>query len=231
MIPDQFANYFLASAGAGAALIGLLFVAISIRPEHTFGVGAHPVRRGVASGAFTALTNAFFISMFALIPQTNVGLIALFVGMIDAVFTVRLARGLLHRPGGQRAETATWGAWWRLAVTLILSVVLYVYEAMLGETLLRQPHNNGAIVGICYVMVWVYAVGLARAWELLGGPGGGMSTWLNPLRTLEEAPSPPAAAPGEEAPAAPVSPSAATAPTGAAPAATPATATRPDRPS
>jgi hypothetical protein len=45
MVPTDFANYFLASAGAGAALIGLLFVAISINTERTFGREAQPVRQ------------------------------------------------------------------------------------------------------------------------------------------------------------------------------------------
>jgi hypothetical protein len=35
MVPTDFANFFLSTAGAGAALIGLLFVAISINPERT----------------------------------------------------------------------------------------------------------------------------------------------------------------------------------------------------
>jgi hypothetical protein len=85
VVPDTFANYFLASAGAGAALIGLLFVAVSINPARTFGDGAHPLRQGVASAAFTALVNAFFVSLSALIPLTNVGTIALAVGLMDNV--------------------------------------------------------------------------------------------------------------------------------------------------
>lgn len=186
MIPDQFANFFVASAGAGAALIGLLFVAISIRPENTLGDRAHPLRKGVASGAFTALTNAFFVSMFALIPQSNLGVVALFVGLIDVLVTVRLGRGLRRGPRRAREEEPSWGAWWRMVVTLVLTAGIYAYEAMMGATLLRQPHDSGAVVGLCYVMILVYAIGLGRAWELLGGPGGGISTWLNPLRRLDD---------------------------------------------
>jgi len=40
MVPDVFINFFIASAGAGGALIGLLFVAISIAPESTIMTGA-----------------------------------------------------------------------------------------------------------------------------------------------------------------------------------------------
>jgi hypothetical protein len=33
MVPPEFANFFIASASAGAALVGLLFVAVSLAPE------------------------------------------------------------------------------------------------------------------------------------------------------------------------------------------------------
>ncbi len=36
MVPPEFTNLFIASASAGAALVGLLFVAVSIAPEHIF---------------------------------------------------------------------------------------------------------------------------------------------------------------------------------------------------
>jgi hypothetical protein len=42
MVPDDLANFFLASASAGAALIGLLFVAIAINPGRTLGRTAAP---------------------------------------------------------------------------------------------------------------------------------------------------------------------------------------------
>jgi hypothetical protein len=195
MISNQFANYFLASAGAGAALIGLLFVAISVRPEHTLGGGAHPVRKGVASGAFTALTNAFFVSMFALIPQTNVGVIAMIVGVVDVVITLRLGRETLSDHRRTSGKKRRWGTLARYAVTLIGSVTLYAFEAFTGLALLLHPHEGGNIIGLAEILLGVYAIGLARSWELLGGPSSGVSRWLNPLQDLEDAPPAPVTAP------------------------------------
>src|SRR5258708_6825442 len=63
MSPGAFTNFFLASAGAGAALVGLLFVAVSVAPEQPFAPGSAPERRGVATAAFIALANAFFVSL------------------------------------------------------------------------------------------------------------------------------------------------------------------------
>jgi hypothetical protein len=62
VVPAEFANFFLASSGAAAALAGLLFVAISVAPENLVQRGAPAERQGVAASVFAALLNAFFIS-------------------------------------------------------------------------------------------------------------------------------------------------------------------------
>jgi hypothetical protein len=198
MTPEIFANYFLASAGAGGALIGLLFVAVSIHPEYTLGGDAHPVRRGVASGAFTALTNAFFVSMSALIPLTNVGGIAVVVGVVDVFITLQLGLDLLQRARTVRAQSGRWGAMVRVIATLLVSVALYGYEGIIGVGLLLHPRDVGLTLSLAELLLGVYAVGLARAWELLGGPGGMIARLLNPLQDLEEAPPTPGAAPADE---------------------------------
>src|SRR6266699_1229531 len=73
VVPPEFANFFIASAGA--ALVGLLFVAVSIAPEQMVTRRAPMERPAVAGSAFTALMNAFFISLVALIPHFNVGFV------------------------------------------------------------------------------------------------------------------------------------------------------------
>src|SRR5262249_59061145 len=62
MVPSDFNAYFSASATAAAALVGLLFVAISLAPESTVARSAPLRRRAIAVSAFTGLLNAFFIS-------------------------------------------------------------------------------------------------------------------------------------------------------------------------
>src|SRR5437588_9920681 len=73
VVPPEFANFFIACASAGGALVGLLFVAISIAPEQIVTPRAPLERQAVAGSAFTALVNAFFISLVALIPHFSVG--------------------------------------------------------------------------------------------------------------------------------------------------------------
>ena len=54
MVPEAFHDYFLATSGAGAALVGLLFVAVSIAPERTVMSGAPVERRAVATSAYSS---------------------------------------------------------------------------------------------------------------------------------------------------------------------------------
>src|SRR5437762_10203432 len=90
MVPAAFETFFLASSGASAALIGLLFVAVSIAPERVFGSDAEAVRQAQALSAFTALANAFFISMSSLIPHIQIWLVVTIVAIPSAMQTLAL---------------------------------------------------------------------------------------------------------------------------------------------
>jgi hypothetical protein len=76
MVPSAYDAYFTAAATAGAALIGLLFVAVSVRDETIFGPEAIPGGEALAITAFTCLVNSFVVSLLALIPRTNIGIAA-----------------------------------------------------------------------------------------------------------------------------------------------------------
>jgi hypothetical protein len=55
VVPDDFTGYFAAAATAAGALIGLLFVAASLRPETILGRDAPPAAKAISGSAFTAL--------------------------------------------------------------------------------------------------------------------------------------------------------------------------------
>lgn len=82
MVPAAFQNYFTVSTQTSAALVGLLFVAVSLAPERTVMAGAPVERRAVALSAYTALLNAFFLSLVATLPRTNLGTAALPLSVI-----------------------------------------------------------------------------------------------------------------------------------------------------
>jgi hypothetical protein len=73
MVPGVYDAYLAAMATAAAALIGLLFVAVSVRDDTIFGPNAMPGGEALAITAFTGLVNSFVVSLLGLIPKINIG--------------------------------------------------------------------------------------------------------------------------------------------------------------
>jgi hypothetical protein len=79
MVPQDFHEFFLGSATVSGALIGLLFVAVSVAPERLVSRTAPAEPQVIAASALTAFTNTLFVSLAALIPGVNVGAVAIAV--------------------------------------------------------------------------------------------------------------------------------------------------------
>jgi hypothetical protein len=94
MVPESYAGYFAAGASAAAALIGLLFVAISLRPDSVLGDDAPAGGRALAGRGITSLVNAFFLSFLALIPRISLGYPAVVLSLLAILQSIRLHRRL-----------------------------------------------------------------------------------------------------------------------------------------
>lgn len=173
MVPPEFANFFIASAGA--ALVGLLFVAVSIAPEQMVTRRAPMERQAVAGSAFTALINAFFISLVALIPHFNLGSLVVPFSAMCLLTSLIQAGQLLPLCKG-------WKSLLRLAFLALLSVALYGLELLNGFQLLTAPSQAGIVFGLVWCLIGAFAVGLIRAWELLGAHRYGLLGWLSRFR-------------------------------------------------
>jgi len=77
MVPSAYDAYFTAAATGAATLIGLLFVAVSLRDETIFGRNAIAGGEALALTAFGGLVNAFVVTLLGLVPNTNIGFAAL----------------------------------------------------------------------------------------------------------------------------------------------------------
>jgi hypothetical protein len=188
LVPGSFANFFVATSSAGGALIGLLFVAVSINPDRTFGPTAPHERQSVAANAFTGLIVAFFVSTDALVPDSNVAGICLFMSALGIISSARLGIRLVRYQVRQRVRRSP--LWVRLvrALTMVVgSLIIYGFLAFSGVSLLHQPSDRNALDAVATLVVVCYGLGLFRAWELLGGPRQGLSNWLNPLLDLDDA--------------------------------------------
>lgn len=162
MIPAAYSNFLVASTQASAALIGLLFVAVSIAPERVFGAGSEGARRAMALSSFTALANIFFISSGSLIPDLTFGVIV----VVAAGVALSQTLSLLTLAGSWRRE----GTFFRGLALFLVSAGLYTYQIVVGVQLLYNPASPGLLTAIESLMLGIFAVGLARAWELLGAP-------------------------------------------------------------
>jgi hypothetical protein len=174
MVPLSFQPFFVASTGAAAALIGLLFVAVSVRPESVFGENAQAQHTLMASASFTALLNAFFISLGALIPGANLGIFAAVLGPIAILNSLTLGADIFRRRSDRRAKLE--------AVPLVaVALIIYGFELDSAFALLRTPGDVSAVTNMVALLLGVYVYGVARAWQLLGGGSRSVLTLIIPL--------------------------------------------------
>ena len=113
MVTGDFIGYFAAAGTAAGTLIGLLFVAVSLRPDSVLGAGAPPAAQAVAGSAFIALVNSFFVSLVAVIPHTSLGYVAAVMAVASLWYTLRLHRG----PAG--SQTA-----WRQLLSVVADLLV-----------------------------------------------------------------------------------------------------------
>lgn len=159
-IPQQYANFLTASTQASAALIGLLFVSVSIAPERVFGRQAEATRQALAVSSFTALANVFFVSFGSLIPDIPLGPLVMIPGVVATGQNLLLLRLL---PQWRREHTMIRGL-----LLLLVGATIYGYEIAIGVRLWLTPSDTAAMTFLLELLLGAYAIGLARAWELLG---------------------------------------------------------------
>jgi len=164
MIPAAFSTYFATIAGAGAALVGLLFVAISVAPEQTVRPEAPLERQAMATSCFIALSNPFVIALMALIPSFGidaVGMTTFAVSMVGLFNTLILGRFLV----GQFSD---WRNVLRRVVFVLVSLALYGGEFYVGTLLIHAATAVAALTWLAVLLVGLNIFGLSRAWDLLG---------------------------------------------------------------
>jgi len=162
MVPDTFHDFFLGSAGAAGAFAGLLFVAISVAPHATLVDTAPFERRAAAAGAFSGLLNAFFVSMIAMLPGTSLGPAASTFGGLGEVATLSFLVELVLKRARLRRLVYEIGL-------LLVALFLYGVELADGIAFTRAPGETHYVGSIAAVILGLYALSIARAWQLLGG--------------------------------------------------------------
>jgi hypothetical protein len=184
MAPEGFTEFFLASAGTGGAFVGLLFVAISIGPQRTFGdsVVMGAPRQHLAEAAFLTLLNGFIVSSLALIPEVRLGWVTLVLGVVGIIAALHLSWlfARFHRHGTTRYPP--WRDLVRVVSLSFIATVVFAIESLVGLRLILRPTDVDSYRWLGAIIIGLYALGMLRAWTLLGDPQYGWSGWLNPLQ-------------------------------------------------
>ena len=167
MVPDNVHDFYLGSAGVAGALIGLLFVAISVSAERLSGDGAQ-VHRIRAAAALTAFLNTLAVSLFALIPGNMIGPTAVAAGGSGILFVMASLLSLV------RLRQVRWGTI-RDALFLVGLTVVFVFQILQGADLLDRPGDADAVNTIAILVIVCFLVGISRSWELIGGPSFGFT--------------------------------------------------------
>jgi hypothetical protein len=168
VVPDGLHDFFVASGGVAGALIGLLFVALSVASERLSrpGPGAqlHRIR---AAAALTAFVNALVVSLFSLVPGHKIGPAASALAIIGLVFVVAALLSLIRGHGVQRHT-------WHDGVFLVGLVVTFVLQFTQALDVIRHPDDSGAANTIAILVIVCFVIGISRSWELIGAPSIGI---------------------------------------------------------
>src|SRR5947209_5524814 len=116
-------DFFLAAAGASAALLGLLFVGVSINLA-AIGAEERIDLRARAAQAFVNLVLVLVISLIMLIPDPDPDSIAITLGVVAAFALVRVVRNVATAVSGRQRQQISISTLRRIGWTLVADVVL-----------------------------------------------------------------------------------------------------------
>lgn len=207
MVPADFHEFFAASAGVAGALIGLLFVAISVAGDRLARSEAPAqVHRIRAVAALTAFTNSLTVSLWALIPTEQIGIVSSVVATVGLLFVAASLLSLVRL--GQVRATA-WSATFLigLAVAFALSFIrlrqrdattrdatfliglaaTFVFQLYAGIDLDVKTNDPSMVENIAIVVTICFLLGIFRSWELIGGPSIGFTHEVTALLRAETA--------------------------------------------
>lgn len=161
----HYESFFITSAGASAAILGLLVVAVSVVNADDANATTRELRTVLAGSAFVALVDIFMVSMVALTGGSVVfGLSSLAMAAVGLLATRRLI------PRAKRAGNFSRDFRAREVNIAFASISVGAYSVQLGlaVALLANTQNATLLHALVLVVVALYCSALGRAWVVTG---------------------------------------------------------------
>lgn len=162
---SPYEDFFIASAGASAAILGLLVVAVSVVNADDGNATTRENRTVLAGSAFVALVDIFLVSVVALTGgPVSFGLSSLATAAIGLLATRRLV------PRAKRAGNFSRGFRTRRLNIAFAAISAGSYSVQFGlaVALLADTRSAGLQHALVLVIVALYCSALGRTWEVTG---------------------------------------------------------------
>ena len=161
MVPEGYHEFFVASAGVAGALIGLLFVAISVNPT---AATSGPVRQRLRpAAALAAFLNPLFVSLVALLPENDLSGAFVALALVATVAVLGLLLFVVLEMRGEGVRPLL-----RTLITLVVQLGYSVAQLVAALVLSNDPSQRGAVRVIAVTVIISFSVGIDRSWEFVG---------------------------------------------------------------
>jgi hypothetical protein len=178
VIPQEYHEFFAATAGATGALIGLLFVAVSVHPGQARQAQTRVTFHNRASAALLVFTNALVLSLAALVPGTTLGWWAIVMSASVLIFAAATIRSIVANARHPSRRQGSLGV--VIALLIIAGFELYAGIRLVVDT------DFAAVSTLSYVIIGDLGVGISRAWQLVGLRDTGLLTSLRILAGIAQ---------------------------------------------
>ena len=161
----HYESFFITSAGASAAILGLLVVAVTVVNADDANTTTRELRTVLVGSAFVALVDIFIVSIVALTGGSVVfGLSSLAMATVGLLAT----RGLI--PRAKRAGNFSRSSRTRTLniAFALLSVAVYSVQLGLAVALVANAQSAELQHALVLVIVALYCSALGRAWVVTG---------------------------------------------------------------
>jgi hypothetical protein len=165
---SRYQDFFIASSGASAAILGLLVVAVSIVNSDDDDPQTRERRTVLAGSAFLALVDVFLVSIVSMTGGAVVfGISSLVMSVVGLLATSRLM------PRARRAGNFSPGFPTRKLNIAFAAISAGGYSVQLGlaVALLASSHSSALQRALVLVIVGLFGSALGRAWVVTGIPG------------------------------------------------------------